>query len=234
MKAVQLYLLPIPIHEDYTTFADEQYKAALVSLDVIVAERIRTVRRWVASLKLGKAIDDYTWIEMPKDNLSQILPGIKAHWSDKKTVGVMSESGTPCIADPGNVIVIAAQECNIKVKPLVGPNSLLLALMGSGLNGQDFAFKGYLPVKTPQLNQEIKKVEQAIMKTGQTHIFIETPYRNDRLLTHLLDQLSGNTHLCIASNLTAQDENIQTKTIKAWKQKRPELGKRFCIFLLGK
>ncbi len=234
MKPIQLYLFPIPIHEDYITFADDEYKSTLEGVDVIVAERIRTARRWIAKLKLGKAIDDYTWIEIPKKNIKAILPEVKQHWKEKKVVGIMSESGTPCIADPGNAIVSAAQERNIRVKPLVGPNSIMLALMASGLNGQNFTFKGYLPIKVPELQQELKKVEQVILKQGQTQIYIETPYRNERLMTHLLGQLSPNIQLCIASNLTAQDEQIQTKPIKAWKQQRPELGKKYCIFLLGR
>jgi len=231
--ATQLNLFPLPIHEDAITFAQADYKQALEQTDVIIAERLRTARRWISKLKINKAIDDYHWIEIPKDNPNQIEAEVKALLKEQKTIGIMSESGTPCIADPGHFIVRLAHQHKYTVKPLLGPNSIILSLMASGLNGQNFAFRGYLPVKEPALIQELRNVEKRIRKDGQTQIYIETPYRNDRLLKTILNKMPQDIHLCIASNVTADSEMILTQTIKLWKQKVPVLGKEFCIFLLG-
>lgn len=229
-----LCLLPLPIHEDYIDFATAKYRALLEDTDCIVAENIRTARRWVARLKIGKIIDDFTWIEIPKKENHKILPQIKQLWKSKKSVAIMSESGTPCVADPGHFIVQEAQLLNIKVLPLIGPNSILLALMASGMNGQSFTFCGYLPIKPNELNEAIRNAERLAVKQNQTQIFIETPYRNDKMLGSLLSQLNNSTMLCLATNITGADEQIITKSVGNWKRKVPTIGKQFCIFLIGK
>jgi len=231
--AKTLHLFPLPIHADAITFAQAEYREALENTDVIIAERLRTARRWISKLKIDKAIDDFHWIEIPKDNPSQIEAEIKSLLLEEKSVGIMSESGTPCIADPGHFIVKLAHQNNYKVKPLLGPNSIMLSLMASGLNGQNFAFRGYLPVKEPALIQELRNVEKRIRHEGQTQIYIETPYRNDRLLKTILNKMPQDIHLFLASNVTADSEMIVTQTIKQWKQNVPVIGKEFCIFLLG-
>lgn len=228
-----LNLFPLPIHDDAITFAQAEYIKALEQTDVIIAERLRTARRWISKLKIDKAIDDYHWIEIPKDNPGQIEGEVKTLLKEKKTIGIMSESGTPCIADPGHFVVRLAHQYKYVVKPLLGPNSILLSLMASGLNGQNFAFRGYLPVKEPALIQELRNVEKRIRSEGQTQIYIETPYRNDRLLSTILKKMPQDILLCLASNVTANSEKIITQTIKQWKQNVPLLGKEFCIFLLG-
>ncbi len=231
--ATVLNLFPLPIHDDAITFAQADYRTALEQTDVIVAERLRTARRWISKLKISKAIDDYHWIEIPKDNPSQISSEVKRILQDQTSVGIMSESGTPCIADPGHFIVRLAHEYKYTVKPLLGPNSIMLSLMASGLNGQNFAFGGYLPVKEPALIQELRQVEKRIRSNSQTQIYIETPYRNDRLLKTILNKMPLDIQLCIATNVTAASEHILTQSIKQWKQSTPVLGKEFCIFLLG-
>lgn len=231
--AKNIYLFPLPIHDDSIAFAQEEYKEALETTDVIIAERLRTARRWISKLKIDKAIDDFHWIEIPKENPSQIESEVKALLKEKQSIGIMSESGTPCIADPGHFIVKLAHQQTYKVKPLLGPNSIMLSLMASGLNGQNFAFRGYLPVKEPALIQELRNVEKRIRNEGQTQIYIETPYRNDRLLKTILNKMSQDIDLCLASNVTAQSEMIVTQSIQQWKQNIPVLGKEFCIFLLG-
>lgn len=147
-------------------------------------------------------------------------------------VGILSEAGTPCIADPGAVIVEIAHREGIKVVPLVGPSSILLALMASGMNGQKFTFNGYLPVETSARKKEIRKLE-AIARKGNTQIFMETPYRNQRMIEDLLVAAEDNMRLCIAADISLPTEFIQTKTIKQWRGKVPDLNKRPCIFILG-
>jgi 16S rRNA (cytidine1402-2'-O)-methyltransferase len=147
-------------------------------------------------------------------------------------VGILSEAGTPCIADPGAVIVEIAHREGIKVVPLVGPSSILLALMASGMNGQKFTFNGYLPVETSARKKEIRKLE-AIARKGITQIFMETPYRNQRMIEDLLVAAEDNMRLCIAADISLPTEFIQTKTIKQWRGKVPDLNKRPCIFILG-
>jgi 16S rRNA (cytidine1402-2'-O)-methyltransferase len=147
-------------------------------------------------------------------------------------VGILSEAGTPCIADPGAVIVEIAHRESIKVVPLVGPSSILLALMASGMNGQKFTFNGYLPVETSARKKEIRKLE-AIARKGITQIFMETPYRNQRMIEDLLVAAEDNMRLCIAADISLPTEFIQTKTIKQWRGKVPDLNKRPCIFILG-
>lgn len=233
MANPNLHLFPLPIHEDQIAFANDQYISALVSADVIIAERLRTARRWISRLKISKAIDDYQWIEIPKDDPLQIQSEVNQVLSQGLNVGIMSESGTPCIADPGHWIVSKAHQQRYKVVPILGPNSIFLSLMASGLNGQNFAFRGYLPVKEPALISELRQVEQRITKDHQTQIYIETPYRNDRLLKTITSKMPTHLNLCIAVNVTADSESIITKTIREWKKNLPTIGKEFCIFLLG-
>ncbi len=232
MKA-SLILLPVPLFEHNQHFVTKEYLENLTNCDVLVCERIRTARRWISSLKAGKAIDDYTWLELPKQNSNEIIGDVKKAWNNNLQVGLLSESGTPCIADPGHALVKIAHRSSIHIKPLVGPNSIILALMASGFNGQNFTFHGYLPIKTPQLQQALQTLDRSASKLKSTQIFIETPYRNDRLVEHILKYCNPEMNLCIAKNLTSPEESIQTKSIREWKKTTPVLGKAFCIFLLG-
>ena len=184
-----------------------------------------------SSLKLGIKIDDLTFIELHKNTpLEQTYHQIK---DLKKDAGIISEAGCPGIADPGSVAVKLAHEFGFRVAPLVGPSSIFLALMASGFNGQSFAFHGYLPIDRPQRIRAIKQLEQDMTKKNQTQIFMETPYRNNQVLEDILQQCSPETKLCIAANVTAADEFIQTHPIKYWRSHKPELHKIPCIFVLG-
>ncbi len=147
-------------------------------------------------------------------------------------VGLISEAGLPAVADPGAQLVALCHRHGIQVVPMVGPSSLMLALMGSGLNGQSFAFRGYLPVKPDQRRKTIKEIERQSAQLGQTEIFIETPYRNDSLMEDLLATLQPETLLCYAAQLTQPDETIATKTVRQWRSSPPVIGKRPCVFLL--
>ncbi len=151
---------------------------------------------------------------------------------EEKTIGIISEAGCPGVADPGQQLVAIAQEMNIEVKPLVGPNSILLALMASGMNGQQFQFPGYLPIDNPERIKAIKELEAESAKKKCTQIFIETPYRNNQLMEALLKYCHPSTKLCIAVDLTGKKEWIKTKTIADWKKNKPDIHKRPAIFLL--
>jgi 16S rRNA (cytidine1402-2'-O)-methyltransferase len=150
----------------------------------------------------------------------------------KDTIGIISEAGCPGIADPGQQLVTIAHEMNVEVKPLVGPNSILLALMASGMNGQQFKFNGYLPIKNPERNNTIKELESESAKKNCTQIFIETPYRNNQLMDALLNICQPSTKICLAVDLTSEKEFIKTRSVTGWKKDKPDIHKRPAIFLL--
>lgn len=176
-------------------------------------------------------IDDYAWFTIHKmeENVKQAFIGLL---KEGKNIGIVSEAGCPGIADPGQILVELAQKENITVKPLVGPSSILLALMASGMNGQQFSFHGYFPVDGAERKKKIKEVEALSAQTAATQIWIETPYRNQALLNDILAVCKPQTRLCIACNLTGDDENVKTKTIQQWKQQPPPMDKKPSIFLL--
>jgi 16S rRNA (cytidine1402-2'-O)-methyltransferase len=176
-------------------------------------------------------IDSYQWFTIHKSEdvvKQEFLLQIKLG----KRIAILSEAGCPGIADPGQILVAVAQEAGIQVKPLVGPNSILLALMASGMNGQHFQFHGYLPIETGERIKRLKDLESVSRKEGSAQIFIETPYRNNVLVEGILKACAHTTRLCIAVNLTGRSESIQTKTIEAWKNKVPEINKQPAIFIL--
>jgi len=226
-----LYLIPIPIAQGELATLSPQVKEIAGGVRHYFVENTRTARRFLKSLIPELIIDELFFSEIDKHNgpdtfllrkwLSQGLP-----------VGVMSESGCPGIADPGAALAAVAQNVGATVVPLVGPNSLILALMASGLNGQSFCFHGYLPVKEPARSQKIKQAEQVSKKENQTQLFIETPYRNNTLLSDFLKHSNDNTRLCIAQNITAPDQSIRTNTIANWKKLQPVLEKSPAVFLL--
>ena len=182
-----------------------------------VVERARTARRFIKSTNPPYRIEELTIIEIDKKG-DQYLAEVKTLFSDNRNVGLISESGMPAIADPGSEVVSLAHKHGVTVKPLTGPSSLFLALSASGLNGQSFAFRGYLPIKENEIIQKIKQLETIILKENQTQIFIETPYRNERIFKFLTQKLSAKIRLCIAKDVTGQEEYIKTRTISEWKK----------------
>src|SRR5436190_18186972 len=197
---------------------------------VLFVENERTTRRYLKKLDKEIVIDNYEWFTMTNDepNIDSFRKNIK----EEKTIGIISEAGCPGIADPGQQLVAIAQELNIEVKPLAGPNSILLALMASGMNGQQFRFAGYLPIKNPERNNAIKELESESAKKNCTQIFIETPYRNNQLMEALLLTCQPLTKICIAVDLTGPTELIKTKTVGEWRKSKPDIHKRPAIFLL--
>jgi len=200
-------------------------------VQVIFAENERTTRRFLKSICKEIVIDNFEWFAIHKAEEEQLLQ-FKQKIKEQKNIAIISEAGCPGIADPGQVLIAAAQDLQCTVKPLVGPSSILLALMASGMNGQQFEFVGYLPIDTLERSKRIKELEASSLKNNSTKIFIETPYRNNQLVESLVKNCSPQTRLCIAVNITAVNESIQTFSIDTWKKKKPELHKQPAIFLI--
>jgi 16S rRNA (cytidine1402-2'-O)-methyltransferase len=227
-----LYLIPNTLGEDNFSFVlPDEVKSVIESLDYFIVENERTARAYIKRLLPDKIQKDIHVEIIDKHTDPLDLPGFLRPIENGKNAGIISEAGVPCIADPGAEIVSIAHRKGIKVVPLVGPSSILLALMASGFNGQQFAFRGYLP-----FDQQIRKrVFQAMnkdIKDGITQIFMETPYRNNKLLDELLKIMHPETKLCIACDITLENEYIRTKTIANWVGSLPDLHKRPTIFLI--
>lgn len=229
-----LYLLPIPLAENALQVVLPQIKDLIQEIDYYFVENIRTARRFISSLQTGRRIEDLHFFELDKDTDAILLQKYVEQIPKEAAVGVMSEAGCPAVADPGALAVAYAQKQGIQVVPLVGASSILLGLMGAGFNGQQFAFLGYLPIDKQARCVSIKQLEKDMRQKNQTQIFIETPYRNNQLLADLCLQLSPETLLCVAANLTTEQEFLKTKTIGAWKKQLPDLHKQPAIFLVGK
>lgn len=228
---MNLFLIPtILAPNTQETVLPPQIKEVVGELNVFFVEELRTARRFISSLKLNKVIDDITLYELNKDTpLDQTLAQLKKLTTD---AGIISEAGCPGIADPGAVAVGFAHQLGHKVVPLVGPSSILMALMASGFNGQSFTFNGYLPIDKQLRIKSLQTLEQTAKKKQQTQIFMETPFRNNQLLEDVLQNLNSETLLCIACNVTAEDEFIKTLPIKEWRKSKPDLHKKPTIFLL--
>lgn len=230
----KLYLIPNVLSDgDWQNVLPAQIHPILTHTKHFIVENIRTTRRFMKQVNKEINIDECTFFELNKRTRSSELPTFLKPLADGFDVGVVSEAGCPGVADPGADIVKLAHQKGFQVVPIVGPSSILLALMASGLNGQNFAFKGYLPVKPNERVKEIHALEKRIRNEKQTQIFIETPYRNNQLIGDLLKTCSPATQLCIAANVTGENEFIATKSIQDWKKKIPELHKQPVIFLLG-
>jgi len=231
----KLYLIP-------TTLGDTNIERVLPpdltqiisSIPVFIVENIRTARRFLKKVNPAIVIDDLTFFELNQHTDKKEISRFLEPNRQGQNIGVISEAGCPGIADPGADVVKIAHVRNIQVVPLVGPSSILLALMASGMSGQNFAFNGYLPIKNPEKSQQIKMLENRMQTEGQTQIFIETPYRNAQLLDELLKNCDPQTMLCIAADITLETEFILSKPISYWKTHLPEIQKRPAIFMIGK
>lgn len=226
-----IYLIPSVLDESALETIPPYVLTILKNCSVIFAENERTARRFLKSLDRNIVIDEYEWFAIHKAEEGQVN-NFKKKIEENKNIAIVSEAGCPGIADPGQVLVAIAQEMNCIIRPLVGPSSILLALMASGMNGQQFEFIGYLPIDTVAREKMIRELEQSSAKNNSTKIFIETPYRNNQLIESLTKVCQSKTRLCIAVNLTARDELIKTQTIEQWKLKKPDIHKQPAIFLL--
>ena len=227
----KVYLIPSVIDELALHTIPFYIVDAIKDCQVIFAENERTARRFLKSIYKDIVIDDYEWHTIHKAEEEQ-----KQHFRESiragKNIAIISEAGCPCIADPGQLLVEMAQQMNALVKPLVGPSSVLLALMASGMNGQQFEFAGYLPIEINERVKAIKEMEVASQKKQSTQVFIETPYRNNQLIETLLKTCRPSTKICIASELTGANEYIKTKTVAEWKNEKTDFHKKPVIFLL--
>jgi 16S rRNA (cytidine1402-2'-O)-methyltransferase len=235
-----LYLIPCTLANPGETnpapddVLPQTIKRALDLLSIYIVENEKSARKFIKSIVPDKAqtalqisvLNKHLEYEGNREFIQPLLDG--------KNIGLISESGCPGIADPGAAIVKLAHERGIRVVPLVGPSSILLALMASGMNGQSFAFNGYLPIDKQEKKQALKNFERLSQEKNQTQLFIETPYRNTKLLEDLIQNLNGNTMLCVACDITLPSEFIKTKTISEWKKTKVELHNRPCIFILHK
>ena len=226
-----IYLIPTVLAEGITEPLPAYILNAVKNCSCFFVENERTARRYLKLLWPQMIIDDFEWFNM-KEVTSEVDVAFKQKIKEGKTIGIISEAGCPGVADPGQQLVETAQNLNVQVKPLVGPNSILLALMASGMNGQHFQFCGYIPIEQAERIKQIKSLEAESRQKNCTQIFIETPYRNNQLLETLLKSLQPQTRICIAVDITATTEMIQTKTAQQWKTSIPQLHKRPAIFLL--
>ncbi len=226
-----IYLIPSFLSENAVETIPAYVMEAVNECKVIFAENERTARRFLKAMDKEIVIDDFEWHTIHKAEEEQISI-FRESIRDKKNIAIISEAGCPGVADPGQVLIAEAQKMNAEVKPLVGPNSILLALMASGLNGQQFSFAGYLPIDNAARIKKIKQLEAESLQKNCTQIFIETPYRNNKLLETILAHGNPSTRLCIGAEITSSAEFIKTKTIEDWKKEKLDLHKKPVIFLL--
>lgn len=224
-----VYLIPSLLAEEGLDAIPLYVVDAIKNCQSFFVENERTTRRYFKQVWKEMVIDNYEWCVVSERSASDTF---RKMLQENKNIGIVSEAGCPGIADPGQVLIAIAQELNIEVKPLVGPNSILLALMASGMNGQQFQFVGYLPIDNQQRIKAIKDLEIESAKKKCTQIFIETPYRNNQLIEALLKNCNNTTRLCIAVDITGKSEWIKTKSIADWKKEKVDIHKRTAIFLI--
>jgi 16S rRNA (cytidine1402-2'-O)-methyltransferase len=230
MKSI-VYLIPSVLDESAIQTIPSYIITAVNDCQVIFAENERTARRFLKSISKEIVIDNFEWFTIHKAEEEQ-KNNFRQKINEEKNIAIISEAGCPGIADPGQILVELAQEMNAIIKPLVGPSSILLALMASGMNGQQFQFVGYLPIDNNERIRMIKELEIESKKKNCTQIFIETPYRNNQLLETLLKTCNPSSRICIAAELTSPNEFIKTKTVNDWRKGKTDFHKKPVIFLL--
>jgi 16S rRNA (cytidine1402-2'-O)-methyltransferase len=230
-----LYLLPVTLGDTELNTVLPAYNIEIIQgIKHFIVEDVRSARRFLKKVDREFDIDSLSFYPLNKHTSAEDISGYLKPLLAGQSMGVISEAGCPAVADPGADVVAIAQRKNLKVVPLVGPSSIILSVMGSGFNGQSFAFHGYLPIEPVERVKRIKQLEQRIYSENQTQLFIETPYRNHKMIDDLLQNCRPQTKLCIAANLTCEGEYIKTRAISEWKGKVPDLSKIPCIFLLYK
>lgn len=232
MTKKTLYLIPSTLGPNTETIAP-YVREICYALDFFIVENLKSARRYLRSIGYKKNFDtEVTFFELNKHNKDELEP-LFSFLNSTEQIGLLSEAGNPCIADPGASAVELCHEIGIKVKPLVGPSSILMALIASGFNGQNFSFHGYLPIETNERNRKIKSLENELRKTGYTQIFMETPYRNEKMIESLVKNCNPKIKLCVAADISLEAETIETRSIANWKNSRPNFHKKPAIFLLG-
>ena len=232
LKSAQIYLIPSTIAPDtQEAVINAQIRQVISAVDYYLVENLRTARRFISSLKV-RPVSELEFRVYNKNSTEAEMSHLMAPVIKGTDAGIISEAGCPAVADPGSSIVCWAHRRHIRVVPLVGPSSILLALMGSGMNGQHFEFHGYLPIDKPQRVKKIKYLERESHKTGKCQIFMETPYRNMALAVSLIESCQANTLICIATGITSPGESIITRSVTQWKGNLPDLHKIPAIFIM--
>ena len=235
MSFGKLYLLPVPLAENSSARVLPAAQTDTINqIKHYVVENEKTARRWLKEMGLKTPQSELDIIVFDKRSDKHQLAEYFKALKEGHDVGLMSEAGCPGVADPGSELVAEAHRLGIQVIPMVGPSSILLALMASGFNGQGFAFQGYLPIDKAERSRKLKELETLSERFNQTQIFIETPFRNNQLMDEILKSCNPNTQICVACDITDEREFIQTKTVAFWKKQVPELHKKPAIFLLYK
>ena len=230
-----LYLLPVTLGDTPIANVLPAYnKEVILGIKHFIVEDVRSARRFLKKVEQSINIDELTFYPLNKHTSHDDIAGYLKPLEEGHSMGVISEAGCPAVADPGADVVAIAQRRNLKVVPMVGPSSIILSVMGSGFNGQSFAFHGYLPIEAGDRMKRLKELEQRVYNESETQIFIETPYRNEKMMEDVMKACRPQTKLCIAANITCEGEYIKTKTLKEWKGHFPVLGKVPCIFLIYK
>ena len=232
-----LYMIPCPISDqtDVYDVVPEANRRVMDSLDYFIVENIRSARRFLSKAGISRKIDELEFVELNEHTVAgQAVEAMVKPLLAGRSAGVISEAGVPGVADPGALVVEACHKHNIRVVPLIGPSSILLAMMASGLNGQSFAFNGYLPVKPPERSKAIKALERRAHTEQQSQIFIEAPYRNVKLMEQMLQVCAAESKLTVACDITSPEELIVTRTIAQWRKCGvPDIAKRPTIFIIG-
>ena len=229
-----LYLIPATLGEGSVKVIPEYVKASVAQLREFIVENEKSARRYLRSIGYKEDFDQVTLHSLGKHTNPEEIYHYLDNAEKGVNIGLISEAGAPGVADPGAEIVLLAHRKKIKVIPLVGPSSILLALMASGLNGQNFAFHGYLPIDSKERGRALKQLEVRSLQESQTQIFMEAPYRNNKLLDDILKNCHEETLLCVAANITLPNEFIKTDNINNWKKSKPDLHKKPCIFLIAR
>lgn len=232
----KIYMLPCPISEGNPyDVLPESNRAVMASLDYFIVENVRSARRFLSAAKIGRPIEELEFAECSEHTTEMEIEPLLRPILDGRNCGIISEAGLPGVADPGADVVAAAQKRGVEIIPLVGPSSILMALMASGQNGQSFAFNGYLPIKPAERTRAIKNFERRAIQEGQSQIFIEAPYRNDKLFGDFVATLNPTTRLTVAVDITSQGQVIRTLSVSEWRQApKPEMHKRPTIFIIGR
>ena len=230
-----LYLLPVTLGDTPVEKVLPPYNREIIlGIKYFIVEDVRSARRFLKKVDSSIDIDGLTFYELNKHTRPEEISGYLRPLEEGSSMGVISEAGCPAVADPGADVVAIAQRKRLKVVPLVGPSSIILSVMGAGFNGQNFAFNGYLPIEPAERIRRLRELEARVYQENQTQLFIETPYRNQKLMDEILRVCCPQTRLCIAANITCEGEYIQTRSVKEWKGHLPELNKIPCIFLIYK
>ena len=230
-----LYLLPVTLGNTPLDKVLPSYNLEVIAhIRHFIVEDVRSARRFLKKVNKEFDIDSMTFYPLNKHTSPADISGYLKPLQEGNPMGVISEAGCPAVADPGADVVAIAQQKNLKVVPLVGPSSIILSVMASGFNGQSFSFNGYLPIEAGERAKKLKQLEQRVYTEQQTQLFIETPYRNNRLMEDILHHCRPQTKLCIAANITCEDQYIKTQSVKNWQGHLPDLSKTPCIFLLYK